>query len=92
LNPDAEATKLSSKVTVELKPGDVVSYRTCGGGGYGPPGERDPQAVLGDVRDGKISRERAREIYQVAIDPEAWQIDNQETAKLRAEGSPNHGV
>ena len=34
------------------------SYQTCGGGGYGPPEERDPSLVLKDVRDGKVSVER----------------------------------
>ena len=66
LNPDTEAVELISKVTVQLKPGDVVSFRTCGGGGYGPPEERDPQLVLRDVRDGKVSLKRAREVYGVA--------------------------
>ena len=92
LNPDGEATKLGSKVTIELKPGDVVSYRTCGGGGYGSPEERNPQAVLKDVREGKVSLERAREVYRVAIDPKAWQIDNRETTKLRAERNTNPGI
>ena len=92
LNPDGEATELGSKVTIELKPGDVVSYRTCGGGGYGPPAERNPQAVLTDVREGKVSLERAREVYRVAIDPETRQIDTKETAKLRAERNTNPGI
>jgi N-methylhydantoinase B len=63
LNPDGEARELPSKTTIELAPGDVVSYRTCGGGGYGPPRERDPALVRQDVRDGKVSRRRAREVY-----------------------------
>ena len=92
LNPDGEATKLGSKVTIELKPGDVVSYRTCGGGGYGPLEERNPQAVLKDVREGKVSLERAREVYRVAIDPKAWQIDTRATTKLRAERNTNPGI
>ncbi len=87
LNPDATAVKLSSKVTLDLKPGDAVSYRTCGGGGYGPPEERDPQLVLRDVRDGKVSLERAREVYCVVIDTQAWVVDQQETAKLRMQDS-----
>lgn len=73
LNPDAESRLLSSKVTLELKPGDVISYRTCGGGGYGPVSERDPQAVLRDVREGKISLARAREVYGVDVEPLTWQ-------------------
>jgi N-methylhydantoinase B len=27
----------------------------AGGGGYGPPGERDPAAIAADLRDGFIS-------------------------------------
>ena len=46
----------------------MISVRTCGGGGYGPPEERDPERVLRDVLEGKVSPERAREVYRVAID------------------------
>jgi N-methylhydantoinase B len=84
LNPDGESKELSSKTTVDLKPADIISYQTCGGGGYGPPEERDPALVLRDVRDAKISLERARSVYKVAIDPETWTVDQTETARLRA--------
>ncbi|MEA2594735.1 MAG: N-methylhydantoinase [Thermomicrobiales bacterium] len=83
LNPDGEAKPLGSKATVELQPGDVVSYRTCGGGGYGPPGEREPALVLRDVREGKVSLERARDAYRVAVDPATWTVDEAATARLR---------
>ena len=75
LNPDTEAVKLGSKVTVQLKPGDVVSLRTCGGGGYGPPEARDPELVLRDVRNGKVSPARAKEIYGVSIDTDTWTVE-----------------
>ena len=74
---------LGSKVTLGLKPGDVISYRTCGGGGYGPPEERDPELVLRDVREGKVSLERARQVYKVAVDPKTWSVSTAETARLR---------
>jgi N-methylhydantoinase B len=83
LNPDGENRELSSKTTLQLKPGDVISYRTCGGGGYGPPEERDPQLVLRDAREAKVSVGRAREIYRVAIDDGIWSVDAEETSKLR---------
>ncbi|MCW5850264.1 MAG: hydantoinase B/oxoprolinase family protein [Anaerolineae bacterium] len=55
LNPGTPGERrLSSKTTVELEPGDVVSYRTCGGGGYGPPAERAPDLVWRDMREGKV--------------------------------------
>ena len=73
---------LSSKTTVNLKPADVVSYQICGGG-YGPPAERDPALVLRDVREAKVSLERARAVYKVAVDPGTWTVDETETARLR---------
>lgn len=87
LNPESDAVELGSKVTVQLRPGDIVSYRTCGGGGYGPPQERDPDRVLRDVRDGKVSRERALEVYGVAIEAERWTVDEPETALLREQSA-----
>jgi N-methylhydantoinase B len=83
LNPDTEARRLGSKTTLELSPGDAISYRTSGGGGYGPPGRRDPHRVLRDVRDGKVSLDRARDIYRVAVDPATWMVDEEETRRLR---------
>ncbi|HET9289305.1 MAG TPA: hydantoinase B/oxoprolinase family protein [Gaiella sp.] len=76
-----QETRLGSKVTVELEPGDVVSCRTCGGGGYGPPEERDPELVARDVREGKVGAERARDVYRVAV--VAGAVDEAETSVLR---------
>jgi len=78
---DGVETKLSSKTTLDLVPGDVISVRTCGGGGYGPPAERDPERVLRDVLQGKVSAERAREIYKVAIAER--RVDRATTNELR---------
>ena len=84
LNPDGEGRRLGSKSTVELVAGDVVSYRTCGGGGYGPPGERDPELVLRDVVEGKVNVERARDVYRVAIAGTPLRVDMDETRRLRS--------
>jgi N-methylhydantoinase B len=84
LNPEGETVELGSKVTVELKPGDVVSYRTCGGGGYGSPEERDPQLVLRDVCEGKVSVTQAQELYKVVVNRMTWSVDAEGTAKLRS--------
>ena len=82
-NPDGASRLLSSKSTVELSSGETISYRTCGGGGYGHPYDRDPQLVLADVRAGKVSNDRARTIYGVSIDTQQWTIDLPETEQLR---------
>jgi N-methylhydantoinase B len=51
------------KATLSLEPGDTLVIRTPGGGGYGDPCERDPSLVERDLRDRKISAERARVVY-----------------------------
>lgn len=68
-------------VGVELEPGDVVTVVTGGGGGYGPPLERDPAAVAADVADGYVSAEQAAERYGVVVRDGA--VDEEATARLR---------
>ncbi|MEZ5667171.1 MAG: hydantoinase B/oxoprolinase family protein [Alphaproteobacteria bacterium] len=42
---------------------DVIRVVTGIGGGLGDPRQRDPEAVRRDIRDGLLSRKRAREVY-----------------------------
>jgi len=74
-------TRLGSKSTIDLVPGDMISVRSCGGGGYGPPAEREPARVLRDVLEGKVSAERARSEYLVAIADRRVDVDA--TSELR---------
>jgi N-methylhydantoinase B len=67
----------------QLKPGDVVAMDAAGGGGYGDPLQRDVEFVKGDVLDGYVSIEGAREHYGVVIDPETMEIDIDATRSLR---------
>ncbi|MFN0168239.1 MAG: hydantoinase B/oxoprolinase family protein [Bryobacteraceae bacterium] len=89
LNPDAEPRELPSKITLHLAPDSVISYRTPGGGGYGPAHERDPRKVLEDVLDGKVSVERARSAYGVAIDLAERRVDDEATRVLRNKPEEN---
>ena len=69
-----------------LIPGEeCLVFETPGGGGYGPPTSRDPQAVHRDVRDGLVTRSQARSSYRVVID-DAGELDSAATAGLRAQG------
>ena len=47
----------------KLSRGDVLSMFTQGGGGYGPPAERDRSAIERDIRQEKVSPEEARKHY-----------------------------
>lgn len=53
-----------------LKPGDVVVMDAAGGGGYGDPKKREREAIIRDVRDGKVSRESALRDYGVEVTDE----------------------
>jgi N-methylhydantoinase B len=64
----SEERKLPSKVSdVGLAPGSVVRIETPGGGGYGPPDDREPERVLRDCSAGLVSPGQAREIYGVVV-------------------------
>jgi N-methylhydantoinase B/oxoprolinase/acetone carboxylase alpha subunit len=83
---DAYHTISPSKFTnVLLKRGDIVRYVTPGGGGYGDPFLRDPEAVLEDVRNGWVSRESARDDYGVVIHDGGYEpvLDLNATSELR---------
>lgn len=73
---------------VELQPGEFIRGNECGGGGYGNPRQRDPIRVLEDVREGWVSKEKAREEYAVVIvgngQADGWVIDQDATSKLRS--------
>ena len=80
---DGEETHLSSKSTVHLQAGDVISYRTSGGGGFEDPLLRDPKLVLSDVVDGKVSAERANDVYGVVIGRDGQSVDLAATERRR---------
>lgn len=46
-----------------IQPGDEISIHYPGGGGFGPPLERDRDAVRADLAAGLISDQAAREVY-----------------------------
>jgi N-methylhydantoinase B len=54
-----------------VRAGEVIRIRTTGGGGWGDPLDRDPQAVVRDVRWGKVSRAAALDAYGVVLIGEA---------------------
>jgi N-methylhydantoinase B len=59
---------LSKEQDISMAPGDMVWVRTPGGGGYGDPFRRPPQAVFKDVRLGRVSIEQARKFYGVIVE------------------------
>ena len=74
--------KLRGTETLQVPGGTVYRHVTPGAGGHGAPETREPARVARDVRDGKISVERARDVYRVAVSAEGI-IDEPTTVKLR---------
>jgi len=68
---------------VTLADGELIVSYSSGGGGYGPPSERDPEIVGRDVREGYISRARAKDVYGVVIDA-AGDVVYADTVALRS--------
>ena len=67
-----------------LEAGQGLANNTGGGGGWGNPLERDPQAVSRDVRNGFVSPESAERDYGVALDPRTFAVNEEKTAALRS--------
>jgi N-methylhydantoinase B len=53
----------NGKVDTKLAKGDVYIMSSGGGGGFGPPQERDREALRRDVRQGYVSKKSAEEDY-----------------------------
>ncbi len=89
--------QLQPKALTSLLPGDRVQLNLPGGGGYGDPFKRPPEAVLNDVVNGYVSIEAAERDYGVLIcylgrpdqlvrPPGVYEIDQETTARLRRRG------
>jgi N-methylhydantoinase B len=60
---DGAEDVVRSKLLTTVKAGDRLIVETAGGGGYGNPLEREREAVIEDVRNGKVSDVAARQLY-----------------------------
>ena len=64
--------------------GERVVVRCAGGGGVGPPYERDVDAVIADLRGGHISADRAEAEFAVVLKPGTLEPDPRATESLRS--------
>jgi N-methylhydantoinase B len=70
-------------ISTTMTAGERIYHKQAGGGGYGDPFTREPQAVARDVRNEKVSARAAREMYGVVVDGETGVVDDLATAGLR---------
>jgi N-methylhydantoinase B len=80
---NGELRKMPSKFQTTIKRGDWIQHQTAGAGGWGEPLDRDPERVLEDVRDGRISVEHAKERYGVILCSDLRSVEREKTEALR---------
>ena len=85
IDTDGSRRKLPGASQLHVAPGQVIESVGTGGGGYGPPGHRDPTLVAADVRNGLVSVERAASVYRVVLN--GAEVDEPATRRLRNEAS-----
>ncbi len=85
LNPGTESEERLPFTLSEhpLRNGDLLRIMTPGGGGFGEPHARDPDAVLADVVAGKVTAKQARAVYGVVLAEDGGAVDAAATARLR---------
>jgi N-methylhydantoinase B len=69
----------------QARPGAATYIRTGGGGGWGSPLDRPPDAVREDVREGYVSRDSARRDYGVVLEGPEADLNLEATQRWRAE-------
>lgn len=74
---------ITKEQDIALSAGDRVRVETPGGGGYGAPWSRDPEAVRRDVAFGYFTPAEAASRFAVALDATTGEIDPVATARLR---------
>ncbi len=74
---------LSKDQDIQIAVGDSIAVSTPGGGGFGDPFARDPEAVARDVARGYYTAEEAADRFGVALDP-TGAVRESETSSLRA--------
>lgn len=88
-SPDALAGEdevVPVKSVVSVGSGDVLyGIVASGGGGFGDPLERSPEAVFEDVRDGYVSAEAANQVYGVVFVESDGDVDLSATEARRGE-------
>lgn len=89
LERDGEVNEMGTVFSnIPISEDDMFVRPSSGGGGFGDPLERDPEAVLEDVIDEYVSIDRAKKDYGVvihAVDPDRceYTIDQEATENQR---------
>ncbi len=83
---DHEGTPVYGNVSAPpslMEEGDTLYVPITGGAGYGDVLEREPEAVVKDLRDGLVNQQAAEMVYGVITSPDTLNLDATATAERR---------
>ena len=69
-SPEGEIRASGKASGVFVPKGSRLRFFSGGGGGWGPPSDRDPSAVRSDIAEGYVTEDHAREHYPHAFSPD----------------------
>lgn len=78
-------TMYDRELLFTMRKGDELRVHVSGGGGFGSPLERDPEAVRRDILEDRVTIDRAATDYGVVLDPETLAVQAEATAALRGQ-------
>ncbi len=84
VHPDGTEEVLPAMFSTTIEAGDLYVHRMAGGGGFGDPLTREPDAVADDVRNDKVSEAVALDAYGVVIGTDVL-VDGEATTTVRNE-------
>ncbi|PPR61475.1 MAG: Acetophenone carboxylase delta subunit [Alphaproteobacteria bacterium MarineAlpha4_Bin2] len=89
LNPGSNhEVNLGNTDILTIGPGDVLHVAAGGSGGWGDPLERDPEAVVRDIKSGFVTPDKAEAVYGVILRNGSYDVDG--TKSLRAARMAEH--
>jgi N-methylhydantoinase B len=71
IRTDGSVEQHAVVTALEVNEGDVIRIHTANGGGYGDPHRRRREHVLDDLRNGYVTAEIARDVYDLELEPGA---------------------
>jgi N-methylhydantoinase B len=84
LTAGGETRAMPGKFAHRLRRDEVITHEQAGGGGFGDPLARDPEAVAADVWNEKITPGFAEREHGVVLDPVTLKVDADATRECRA--------
>lgn len=92
---DGQARRIEGFAVTDVRAGEAIHGTTNGGGGYGSPLKRRPEAVLEDVLEHRETLARALDVYGVVITGDAaadtLAVDAPASERLRAQRTAAEG-